>query len=73
MTREEAIEHLKEWGVVISSGHRKAVINMAIEALQETNGDGCDGCKYMDKDQYEMPCLICSKSHQNMYKRGDKE
>lgn len=35
MTREEAIEHLKEWREVISSGHRKAVIDMAIEALKE--------------------------------------
>ena len=33
MTREEAAEHLKEWREVISSSHRKAVIDMAIEAL----------------------------------------
>lgn len=33
MTREEAVEHLKEWKEVISNGHRKDVIDMAIEAL----------------------------------------
>ena len=33
MTREDAIAHLKEWKEVISSGYRKAVIDMAIEAL----------------------------------------
>ena len=35
MTREEAAEHLKEWREVISSSHRKAVIDMAIEALSD--------------------------------------
>lgn len=35
MTREEAIQHFKDWREVISSGHRKAVIDMAIEALSE--------------------------------------
>ena len=39
MTREEAIEHLKEWREVISSGHRKAVIDMAIEALSAEPSD----------------------------------
>lgn len=33
MTREDAIAHLKEWKEVISSGYRKAVIDMAIKAL----------------------------------------
>lgn len=52
MTREEAKEHLKEWREVISSGHRKAVIDMAIEALSAeprkgqwiTNKDGYSIC-----------------------------
>ena len=51
MTREDAIEHLKEWKEVISSGYRKAVIDMAIEALKENNQsdslvrDEVDACK----------------------------
>ena len=48
MTREEAVEHLKEWREVISSGHRKAVIDMAIEALQEA----------------EINCVHCPHYHE---------
>ena len=46
-------------------------IRKAYKALESTYRDDCDGCKYMDKYQYKMPCLICRKSHQNMYQGGE--
>lgn len=45
-------------------------IRKAYKALESTYGDDRDECKYMDKDQYKMPCLTCCKSHQNMYQKG---
>ena len=38
-------------------------IDIAIEALLSANADGCDGCKYVNKDEYEMPCLVCKRNH----------
>lgn len=37
------------------------------EALQATEHDGCEGCKYTHKDQYEMPCLMCKQSKQDLW------
>lgn len=42
MKNEEAIKHLEEWKEVITSSHRKEVIDMAIEALR--NEINCVKC-----------------------------
>ena len=57
MTREEAIEHLKEWKECISSAYRRQVIDMAIEALSKPIVDitqrdlcadiSCTDCPFM--------------------------
>lgn len=59
MTRKDAVEHLKEWKECISSGYRKAVIDMAIEALSKPIVDitqrdlcaeiSCTDCPFMQE------------------------
>lgn len=34
--------------------------------------DGCKGCKYDDKEEWEEPCKRCRNAHKNMW-RSAKE
>ena len=79
MKREEATQELAEWikkmkahGVPHYSAKYKA-LDIAIEALHATEHDGCEGCKYTHKDQYEMPCLMCKQSKLDLWEESDTE
>ena len=73
MTNEEAIKVLEEMYDIYDTIHEETdldygflemqTIDIAIEALLSANADGCDGCKYVNKDEYEMPCLVCKRNH----------
>lgn len=56
------IERMKAYGWC-----RTDVLDIAIESVKESYTNGCEGCKYMPKDQYEMPCLICKNSYKNLW------
>ena len=83
MTRNEAIkaltiqleywEQLKEKNVLTDHEGNNVVdiLKMAIEALQKQEHDGCEGCKYTHKDQYEMPCLMCKQSKKDLWERRE--
>ena len=83
MTRDEAIkaltiqlqywEQLKEKNVLTDHEGNNVVdiLKMAIEALQKQEHDGCEGCKYTHKDQYEMPCLMCKQSKKDLWERRE--
>ena len=43
-------------------------LRTAIEVLQAAEADGCDGCKYVTKDEYEMPCLVCKHNHMDKWR-----
>ena len=45
--------------------------DMHIETLQKQEHDGCEGCKYTHKDQYEMPCLMCKQSKKDLWERRE--
>lgn len=45
--------------------------DMAIEALQATEHDGCEGCKYTGKDLYELPCIMCKRSQKDLWERRE--
>lgn len=77
MTRDEATQELAEWikqmkdhGVPPYSAKYKA-LKLAIEALQEQKHDGCEGCKYTDKNQYGMLCLMCKRSKEDLWERRE--
>ena len=74
MTKEEAVNVL-EFTAFIANGRNvneiAEAVTMAIDAIREMDSDGCEGCKYMDRDQYEMPCLNCKNSHKNLWTREE--
>lgn len=43
-------------------------LRTAIEVLHDADADGCDGCKYVTKDEYEMPCLVCKRNHMDKWR-----
>ena len=88
MTREEAIEHLKEWKEVISSGHRKAIIDMATDALSADVVQGewkrvptrtykgeCTNCgfRHIFMDGHDSQYRFCPYCGAKMSKGGDSE
>ena len=42
-------------------------LQTAIEVLQAADADGCDECKYLSKDIYEMPCVNCKRGHKDLW------
>ena len=73
MTRDEAIEILKDIRAINGTtlGTYAIALGMAIEALKASRHDGCEGCKYTHKDQYEMPCLMCKQSKKDLWERRE--
>lgn len=53
----------------------KAEVFSVIQSMpvEDDFGNGCEGCKYTSKDQYEMPCLVCRNSHMNMWTKGEDD
>lgn len=77
MDNKEAIKRLEHIsniykGLPYTADDREA-LQLAVMALKEYDQNGCENCKYEEKDMYELPCLICKYSHGNMYKRSDDE
>lgn len=76
VTREEAITILSYYdmgfydinGFPIPAHKLAEACDMAIEALDREAADGCDGCKYVTKDEYEMPCLVCKRNHMDKWR-----
>lgn len=70
MNKDRAVEILKSM-TFLTNGYaveeHAAAIKIAIEAIRTYYVDGCEGCKYMEKDQYEMPCVNCKNSHKNLW------
>lgn len=32
------------------------------KTIEQSKADGCNGCKYISKDEYEEPCLRCKRN-----------
>ena len=56
MTREEAIEWLKDMENITENWSQDVALSMAIEALKRETHDGCDGCMYEHYEELTEPC-----------------
>jgi len=86
MTREEAIERLKqnkaaaEFYAQLIDNYKSVcnelkdieAFNMAIEALSRTKQIGCTGCVHYDQQQTALICRDCKRYYRDMYEDGDK-
>lgn len=71
MPREDMklVKALKYWcdtntecGVThIPSSLLLKAIDMAIKELERQEADGCEGCTYTAKKEWEMPCAKCKR------------
>lgn len=71
MTREDMklVDALKYWhdtntecGVThIPRSLLLKAIDMAIKELERQEADGCEGCTYTAKKEWEMPCAKCKR------------
>lgn len=67
MTRDEAIDILV--GVIAANSEEEnEALDMAIEALECENHDGCDGCRYEENDELSAPCNSCKQNYVDNYK-----
>lgn len=72
MSREEAINHLKdilteatetEHAVCYVTNEDAEALEMAIEALQQPERKKCNGCIHLGHG-YKMPCTSCARNMQ---------
>lgn len=40
-----------------------------IHKRERNEADGCDLCKYEDRQPWETPCLVCKRNCMDLYKR----
>lgn len=52
--------------------HYAEAIDMAIEALKQTEQIGCTGCEHYDQQQTALICRDCKRYYRDMYEDGDK-
>lgn len=49
------------------------LMEIASRLLRRLEADGCEGCKYQDKELWEMPCSDCKNTHVSRWKGADYE
>lgn len=49
-------------------------IKDALEAMENGEGNGSNGCAFADKEEWEMPCEKCKRNQRDYWraKEGDK-
>lgn len=47
------------------------LMEIASRLLRRLEADGCEGCKYQDKESWEMPCSDCKNTHVSHWKGAD--
>lgn len=75
MTHEE-IRALRMWisqhGLKKINEKGKDIILEVLADADRIYADGCDGCKYQSKDEYEMPCLHCARGNNDRWTAEDE-
>ena len=52
----------------------KTEIMQILEAIIERDkADGCSGCAYFDKEDWEMPCAKCLRASKDYWRRAEAE
>ena len=41
-----------------------------IHRAEREEADGCDLCKYEDRQPWEFPCIVCKRNAMDMYARN---
>lgn len=70
MTNREEIR--KKWKSIRQEiGGMVCDIDNALYRLDEKeNADGCEGCVYMDVEEWEMPCCKCKRGCKDYWRKG---
>lgn len=45
-----------------------AAIRHAIDVIVQNEADGCVGCAFEDREEWEMPCKECKNSKRNYWR-----
>lgn len=56
----------------VCAGKLKILIDSYDDLVNASNADGCDGCKYISKDDFEMPCAICKNRYTNQWTKDSE-
>lgn len=48
----------------------KAALDLAKE---QAKADGCDGCAFYDRDEWEMPCKKCNRNCRDYWRKERKD
>ena len=49
------------------------LINLVQAWIDRQEADGCEGCAFVDIDEWEMPCKKCKRNNKDYYRRAESE
>lgn len=44
-----------------------------IHRAEREKADGCDLCKYEDRQPWEFPCIVCKRNAMDLYQRDTEK
>lgn len=50
---------------------KEEIISILDFISEQGKADGCNGCKYISKDEYEEPCLRCKRNCKDYWRAGE--
>lgn len=39
--------------------------------IESLEADGCEGCAFEDREEWEEPCRRCKRNHQDYWRKGE--
>lgn len=49
------------------------LINLVKAWIDSQEADGCVGCAFNDRYEWELPCADCKRNHKDYWRRGTKK
>ena len=49
------------------------LINLVKAWIEKQDADGCVGCAFYDRDEWEMPCAKCKRNCKDYWRRAENE
>ena len=47
------------------------LINLVKAWIEKQDADGCTGCAFYDRDEWEMPCVKCKRNCKDYWRRAE--
>jgi hypothetical protein len=49
------------------------LINLVQSWIDRQEADGCDGCAFLNVEEWDLPCKECKRNNKDHYRRAESE